>query len=342
MAWLEALLTRGHGAVVLLGEPGAGATRAALEGARQAQALGHAVLCGVAMEGAAPGALFTDLLAADRRARPTPVHGAAPPSPAPPQNAVRRTLLEETRDALVAAARGRPIFLLLDDLHAADATSLELLHHLLRQAPALRLVVVATCLEEAVRAGTPLQATLAHLDTERLARGLHVPRLSLAGTREQLGDLLEATPLEPLAAAVHLATDGRPAWVEAAVATWRQSGRVPRDPRAAVRATVAALPGPTTTWLGAAARLGRRFDPRLAAALAGLATSDADGSLQAALDAGLVDDAGDAVRFHSVLAREAALAAASRGAPLVAAREALEPGAGPHRPGPAPGPPDHR
>lgn len=337
VAWLEALLSRGHGAVVLLGEPGAGATRAALEGARLAQARGFAVLGGVAPAvPGAPGALFADLLAAERRAHPALGHDpfrAATPGPARRPEAVRRALFEGVREALVAAADGRPLFLLLDDLHGADPTSLELLHDLLRHAPALRLVVVATCHEDAVHAGAPLQSALAHLDTERLARGLHVPRLSLAGTREQLGDLLEAVPSEPLATSVHRATDGRPACVEAVVTAWRQTGRVPEDPRAALEAAVASLPTPVAAWLSAAALLGRRFDAALAAAAAGLAPAEAPRALQVAVAVGLVDDTGELARFHCALAQEAALAVRPAGAlPVLhaAAAAALEAaGAGP-------------
>lgn len=313
VASLEALLARGHGAVVLLGEPGAGATRAALEAARLAHRRGYAVMGGVAVEGpAAPGALFADLLAAERRAAPAFGHDpfrATRPSPGRAPEAVRRALFDGVRDALAAAAAGRPLFLLLDDLHAADPTSLELLHALLRQAEALRLVVVATCHHDAVRAGAPLQSALAHLDTERLARGLHVPSLSLAGTREQLGDLVEAVPAEPLAAAVYRATDGRPACVEAVVSAWRRTGRVPADPQAAVRAALAGLSPPTAAWLSAASLLGRRFDPSLAAAGAGLAAVDVARAREEAAAAGLADDAGDAVRFHCAMAMAEALAA---------------------------------
>jgi tetratricopeptide (TPR) repeat protein len=312
VAWLEALLSLGHGAVVLLGERGAGATRLALEAARLAQARGFAVLCGVAQEGPIlPGALFADLLAAERRASPGLPHdpfGASVPAPGLPPDALRQALFEGVREALAAAAEGRPLFLLLDDVHAAEPTSLELLHFLLRQAVALRLVVVATCREDAVRAGTPIQTALAHLDTERLARGLHVPRLSLAGTRDLLGDLLDAAPAEPLASAIHRATDGRPACVEALVTAWRRTGRVAEDPLAALRAAVAALPDQGQAWLGAGAVLGRRFDPALAAAVAGLAQPDAPGALAATEALGLASLAGEAVRFHGALAQEAALA----------------------------------
>jgi len=227
---------------------------------------------------------------------------------------VRQALFEGVRDALAEAAEGRPLLLLLDDLHAAEPTSLELLHFLLRQAAALRLVVVATCREDAVRAGTHLQVALAHLDTERLARGLHVPRLSLAGTREQLGDLLDAVPAEALAAAVHRATDGRPSCVEAVVAAWRETGLVAEDPQAAVRAVVASLPESSLSWLAAGAVLGRRFDPALAAGMSGLPPAEADAAEVAALEVGLVEETGDGLRFHGAMAHEAVRGTLARAA----------------------------
>jgi DNA-binding SARP family transcriptional activator len=208
MAFLDALLARGSGMVVLLGEAGAGATRVALEGAREAQARGATVLCGSAGQAqGAPGALFADLL------------GAAGPA--------QGDLLDDVLEALHRAGAGGPLYLLLDDLHRADPASLELILPLMRQAAGLRLVLVATCREDAIHAGTSVQHLLARLDAEGLARGLHVPRLSMSGTAALVGDLIGATPSESLAAAVYQATDGLPAQVEAALAGWRETGLLP-------------------------------------------------------------------------------------------------------------------
>jgi DNA-binding SARP family transcriptional activator len=212
VAFLDSVLQRGHGLVVLLGEQGAGTTRVALEGARLAEARGAAVLCAVARPGASPGALLAELLQPAERAR--------------------SVSLQAVEAALQGAGGGRPIYLLLDELHLADAASLALLLALARQAEALRLVVVATCREEAIHAGTPIQLLLADLDAERLARGLHVPRLSSSGTLAMLCDLIDEAPSPALATAVYQATDGLPARIEAVMAAWRASGQVPeaREP----------------------------------------------------------------------------------------------------------------
>ena len=115
-------------------------------------------------------------------------------------------------------------------------------------------MLVATCREDGVHSGAPVQMLLAHLDCERLARGLRVQRLDLAGTREQLGDLLGAAPGEALATQFYRTTDGRPFYTEELARAFKESGqvKVPDDPAAAVRERVARL-GPAR---GGAARAG--------------------------------------------------------------------------------------
>jgi len=212
VASLEALLVRGHGLAVLLGEQGAGATRLALEAARMAEEHGAVVRWASARRSPqTPGGLFAGL-------RPPGALGADPAA----------TL----GAALAAAAGGRPTFLLLDDLHLADAESLAQLVALARRAIELSLVVVATCREDAIHAGTPIQRCLAALDAERLARGFHVSRLTSAGTLAMICDLLEAAPSPALAAAVYEASDGLPARVEALVAAWASGGVLPGSPAA--------------------------------------------------------------------------------------------------------------
>ena len=144
---LEALVEQGFGGLVLLGERGVGKTRLAIEGARFAQARGAAVLCGIG--GSAPGvpyALFQDALRGHAGLDP-----AAPEAlPALAARAgvagehVRRAIFDGVQRALVAAAEGRPMYLLLDDLHLADESSLNIVHLLARRAPELKLMIAAT------------------------------------------------------------------------------------------------------------------------------------------------------------------------------------------------------
>lgn len=307
---VEALLERGHGALVLLGERGVGKTRLAVEGARLAQARGAAVLCGLG--GTAPGvpyALFQDALRAAARANPSapdpfsglPLAGGVAGEP------VRRAVFEGVEHALRAFADGRPLYLLLDEIHLADESSLNLLHFLAREARGLRLVAVATCDESAVRGGTAIQMALAHLDCGRLARGVRVPRLDLAGTREQVRDLLEGTPDEAVLARIYRMTDGSPRLVEEVVRSLRESptGALPADPLAAVRERVARLGEKAGTLLAAASVAGVRFDLDLATRAAGLGPDEAGPAIEACLAAGILDGDGALHQFHGGFARDA-------------------------------------
>jgi DNA-binding SARP family transcriptional activator/tetratricopeptide (TPR) repeat protein len=309
---LESLVEQGAGTLVLLGESGAGKTRLALEGARLAQGHGAAVLCGIA--GTSPGvpyALFQDALREEARANPS----VPDPFPAEPAGVVagedvRRAIFEGVEQALRTVADGRPLFVLLDDVHLADESSLNLFHLLARRAPALRLMMVATCGEDAIHAGTPIQTALAHLDCRRLARGLHVPRLGLAGTREQVRDLLGETVDEPTLARIHRLTDGSPFLVEVVARAWRGSGgaAVPADAASAIRERVARLGGGAEALLAAAAVAGARFELEPVRLVSGLPVPEAVAALEGCLAARLVEGDGAGYRFHHALVREAVYA----------------------------------
>ena len=309
---VESLLETGHGMLVLLGEHGVGKTRLAVEGARLARAHGAAVLCGVAGAGpeGVPHAIFADAFAAERRSRPEapdPFGALDAAAGAIAGDQVRRRVFEAVEAALREIAAGRVVYLVLDDLHLADESSLDLLHLLARHARDLRLVIVATCGEQAVRAGTPIQAALAHLDGAKLARGVRIPRLQLAGVRDLLADLRGEQAPEPLAREVYGATDGSPLLVEELVRVQRESGGhdVPADPAVALRARADRLGPEVGALLAAASVAGRRFEFDLVRPVCGLSSQAALAALEKCLGAQILDEDGAGYRFHHALVREA-------------------------------------
>jgi DNA-binding SARP family transcriptional activator len=329
---LEALVERGHGMLVLLGEQGVGKTRLAIEGARFAQGRGAAVLsASAAAHPGSPHGLLLDLVNQDGRVDlSTPLGDRAGAV-----EAVQRALHDTVEAQLTALAEGRPLFLLLDDLHLADGSSLNLVHHLALRAGTLRLMMVATCRDEAIHAGTPIQTALAHLDGARLARGVRLPRLNLAGTRDQMADLLGQAPAEPLLAQVYRVTDGCPFLVEEACRAQQEAGQVPSDPAAALRARATRLGPRPEALLAAAAVAGRRFDFDWVRPASGLTGQEAVKALEACLDARLLDDDGAGYHFRHDLVREAlydGLPAARRAALHAAVADAME--ADPARPPP--------
>jgi hypothetical protein len=94
-----------------------------------------------------------------------------------------RPRLQRAVAGLVLALAGDwPLLLLLHDLHWADAASLDLLVHVVRQVHGARVLVVGTYREAEVGRGHPLEAVLADLVRERLVAEISVRGLNLAGT----------------------------------------------------------------------------------------------------------------------------------------------------------------
>jgi predicted ATPase/DNA-binding winged helix-turn-helix (wHTH) protein len=144
---LEAIATRlararaGTGGVVLLtGERGIGKSRVVAEAGRRAEAAGFAVSSAYGRDPASapPLSLWSEALP------------DLPELAQPPDAATRFTAFREIARRLADAAKERPLLLLFDDLHAADADSLQLLEFL---APALgrsRVLVVGSYWDAAI------------------------------------------------------------------------------------------------------------------------------------------------------------------------------------------------
>ncbi|MCX5080714.1 AAA family ATPase [Streptomyces sp. NBC_00401] len=187
---LARLLTAGGPPVTLLGgEAGVGKTRLAGEIARRAAEAGAAVLWGGGhdAEGHTPYGAFAEALdgwLADRDAGERARVGAEYPELAaflPSLGRVRdgeRRSPEEERDRLFRATSGllgelaaaRPLLVVLDDLHAADAGSYQLLSHLARRAATTRTALrfLVTYREEEVPEGDARRLALAQLTRQRL------------------------------------------------------------------------------------------------------------------------------------------------------------------------------
>jgi DNA-binding winged helix-turn-helix (wHTH) protein len=103
---------------------------------------------------------------------PTAQPGAERDASGGPQPA-RFARLDAVRRALALAATRAPLVLVLDDLHAADAASIELLDLLIDELARLRILVIATLRPgeggRAPRAETRLPRAIAHRNCERIA-----------------------------------------------------------------------------------------------------------------------------------------------------------------------------
>ncbi|HEX8102556.1 MAG TPA: AAA family ATPase, partial [Solirubrobacteraceae bacterium] len=232
------------GAVWIEGGPGIGKSRLVAELLSRSEERGHLALAGGAseLERDLPFGAFVDAmddylatvephrlsrLGADVLGELSRVFPAladrAPAGHAKPLHDERYRSHRAVR-ALLETLAGKPLVLVLDDLHWADAASVELAGALLRRPPAGRvLLVLAT---RPPPAGHALAATAARADRGgRLVRVALAP-LTLDGTRALLGDGCSAA----LAAAVHEESGGVPFYVEQLARALRHGDRLPTAP----------------------------------------------------------------------------------------------------------------
>jgi DNA-binding CsgD family transcriptional regulator len=189
--------------------------------------------------------------------------------------------------ARLRQAARQPLFLALDDAHWADPDSLTLLRLICRRITELPVAVLVTARPwppEALRAGEELVAS-------HLAAMQHLAPLSADAARAMLpgaaGD--ERDQVAALCA-------GNPLLLGQVAAALRAGEGIP-DPRAQASwarrlllSHLAGLSEPARRYLRAAAVLGRRFQPEVAAQVAGLAAADAAAAQEAFAASGLGRD----------------------------------------------------
>ena len=249
----DALSGRGR-LVTLMGEPGIGKTRTALElttyaGLRQAQ-----VLWGPCYEGEGappywpwvqairsyvrdvdPEQLRSDMGAgaADIGQVVSDVRDRLPGLEAPPQlepEQARFRLFDSITAFLKSAGRRQPLVLVLDDLHWADHPSLLLLEFVARELSNARLLIIGTYRDVELSRQHPLSKSLGELTRERLFQ-----RVLLRGLdQEDVGRFVELVsgiaPPIGMVEAVHRQTEGNPLFVTEVVRLLVQEGHLSPHP----------------------------------------------------------------------------------------------------------------
>ncbi len=180
-----------------------------------------------------------------------------------------------------AAARA-PMLLILEDLHAADPSSVLLLAFLARQLPVARLVVLGTYREvDAER--SPIGRPLARLAAE--ANVLALRRLGRAEVTAYLEHVQGAPARETLVDAVYAATEGNPLFVGEVARRGGRASRpdasphaIPTGVKAAIRERLDALAPSTRPVLEVAAVVGREFRPSFVARVVAADEACGDGS----------------------------------------------------------------
>ena len=325
-------------AVMVAGEAGSGKTRLLIELATEAHAAGATVLAGRCPEdGGVAFAPFTEALrpyvAASRTALPEwvlaelsrllPELSAAVGAPEGAAQDARHRLFEAVAAAIGQAAQRTPLLLIVEDLHWADAATLQMLGHVIRTVGWAPLLVAGSLRDEGADAAPALQTLLGELRRERRLETLLLTGLSEQEAGELAAAWLGSKPSRDLAAALRGRTGGNPLFLEELVRHLVESDserssaelltaagtEVPHGVRSVINRRLVRLGDRVRRAVEVAAVAGEDF--LLADLAAACDTSDDElaGDLDAAVTAGLVDETGvpGRYRFAHALVREAVL-----------------------------------
>ncbi|MGH7819969.1 MAG: ATP-binding protein, partial [Candidatus Binatia bacterium] len=272
----------GKGRLYLIhGEAGIGKTRLAEEIARRAAARGAVVLRGRCWQGDGAPAfwpwveVFRDLVGRNAAvsAPPPEVAGFAqlvPEAASVPvlplegrQN--HFALLESTVLALKRASASGPLVLVLEDLHAADHSSLLMLRFLAGELSSAHILVVGTRRDHAAK--PPFAELLDEIG--RAAEVLKLGPLSESETEQIVRGTLVTLVPGRLLAEIYRVTEGNPLFIREVVrfaaSEWETTGSfatvgVPRHLRDAIRRRIEALSPEVLEMLSVASVIGRDFD----------------------------------------------------------------------------------
>jgi predicted ATPase/class 3 adenylate cyclase len=314
----------GTGQLVLLaGEPGVGKTRLAQEVTLQLRNREFLLAAGRCYEPQQTAAFYpffealTTLLEsapADIRShagRRWPYLGQLLPDQIP-MHAVasegaddQQRLFRAVTGFLQALAESSPVALLLDDLHWADPSTLELLQHLARQTRADRVLLFGTYRDVEVGRQHPLEGALRDLMREGLLTRIDVARLEQDGTAALIGEAMGEEKISPqLAGLIHRRTDGNPFFVQQVMRAlvekgdiYREAGRwerkavedieVPESVRSVIGQRLSRLKQETQALLREAAVLGQTFNFEEFQTATGHEEADIEAALEEASRAGI-------------------------------------------------------
>jgi hypothetical protein len=293
-------LPEGGGVVLIAGEPGIGKTRLASEAAGIARKNSLRVSWGRCWEaGGAPVFWpWREALEACGIAFP---EAAAVVSGDP--NAARFLLFREVARAIGREASRQPIVIVLEDLHAADLSTLLLLEFLAGSLRTVPVLVIGTYRDVEARSRAEVGDILARVG--RSAEVMHLSRLALAEVEALVREALPGAD-DRLSATLYEITQGNPLFVDEMVRQARVRGRgeelpIPLGVREIIRQRLAHVSNDVRVVLEAASVLGVEMSaPVLGRMVRGQAQA-----LDDIIRTGLIGARSDRLRFSHALYREA-------------------------------------
>jgi DNA-binding CsgD family transcriptional regulator/tetratricopeptide (TPR) repeat protein len=277
-------------AVFVAGESGVGKSRLLAELEREAQARGARVLAGECVtltEGELP---YAPIRSALRGLRPGDdelgrllAQLGATGAPAPQAEPDREPLAQARMfdlllDVLAGLAEHAPVVLIIEDVHWADRSTLDLLAFLIANARREALLLVCSYRTDELHRRHPLRAFLAQHERPPAVQRVDLRRFTKPELEAQLHGILGAAPEPALVQRLHERTEGNAFFTEELLAASRDGTALPASLREALMLRVDALPEAAQRLVRLVAIHGRPVSHRLlaaAGALAGDALHDA-------------------------------------------------------------------
>jgi len=217
-------------------------------------------------------------------------------------------LFEAFLGLLERLADRSPTVLVVEDLHWADRSTLDLLAFLVRNLPA-RLLLVLTYRSDELHRQHPLRPFLAGLDRSGRVQRLDLGRLDLAGIADLLTGILGMRPDDQLVERIFLRSEGNAFFAEEllAVADGGDWGSLPPNLANVLLSRIQVLPEDTQATLRVVAAACGRVEPELLAAVSELSQVDLLAALRAAVAHQVLvpDPATETYAFRHALTQEA-------------------------------------
>jgi DNA-binding CsgD family transcriptional regulator/tetratricopeptide (TPR) repeat protein len=333
-AALEAA-AEGHSTFLLIaGEAGVGKTRLLDEALRAARAagavtaIGRCVELGVSGIPFAPirtalrdvlsaadvaGAVGLERAATDAILLPGPEAG----SPSAERIGVGRDtsqarLFEACLEVLRRVSSVRPILLVVEDIHWADPSTLDLLGYLAQGLWEAPIVLAASFRSDELHRRHPLQPFLGEVQRARSTERIDLARFSEDEVAEQVGAILGESASPEMVGRVFRRSDGNAFYAEELVVAETSGTGLPSAMRDVLLARVATLSDPARELLRTIAAGGTRVATAVVARVAGVETQDLDTTLREAVDRHLIrpveEGGAELLEFRHALVQEAVYA----------------------------------
>lgn len=215
----------------------------------------------------------------------------------------RTRLFVELRALIGELAEETPLVLVLEDLHWADGSTLDLIAYLSRAVETERLLVLGTHRTDEPDPGHPLGAWLAESGRTERVETLRLPPLTVQEIADHLAGLTGEAVAEDLVRRIHARSEGNPFFVEELAEG--NGERIPESLDALLLGRVRTLSDPALEILRIGAVAGRRFDHGLVAEVAAVPADRLEPALREAVERRLLVTEGDGYAFRHALLQEA-------------------------------------